>query len=229
MIITIDGPSGAGKGTLAARLAKQLGWHLLDSGALYRLTALAIIRQGIDIDSRKDINADTAVQLAQAAAELDVEFVTNEDGVTVLLQQQDVSQALRTEKTAAVASIVAAVPAVRQALLTRQRAFAQPPGLIADGRDMGTVVFPTAALKLYLTASAEQRAHRRVEQLKKQGLTANLPTILQEIEARDHRDTHRDVAPLLPADDAHEIDTSELDAEAVYQHAWTMIQQLQLT
>ncbi|HEY0635954.1 MAG TPA: (d)CMP kinase, partial [Gammaproteobacteria bacterium] len=180
-VITVDGPSGVGKGTLSQQLAHHLGWHFLDSGALYRLLGLAARRQGVD-------PAD-AVTLESLALKLDVRFLPSEQGeTTILLNNQDVTREIRTEQAGNDASRVAAVPAVRAALLQRQRDFRQPPGLVADGRDMGTTVFPDAPLKFFLTASAEVRAERRYKQLKEKGLDASLTTLLAEIAERDERD-----------------------------------------
>jgi cytidylate kinase len=220
VIITVDGPGGAGKGTLCQLLAAELDFALLDSGALYRLTALAADRQGADFDD--------AQALANVAAELDVRFDAGMpgQGVTTWLQGEQVGPELRTEKTGAQASIVAAVPAVRDALLQRQRDFAQSPGLVADGRDMGTVVFPAATVKVFLTAGAEERAMRRYLQLKDKGLlsenqlqgdgqSGTLARLLEEINLRDERDTNRTTSPLKPAEDAQVIDSTEMSIEQV--------------
>ncbi|MGB1905800.1 MAG: (d)CMP kinase, partial [Spongiibacter sp.] len=187
-VVTIDGPSGSGKGTLCQMLALKLGWHLLDSGALYRLTGMAADRHGVSLE-------DEAAVAALASA-LDVEFLPGEQGQPsrVILEGDDVSGELRTETTGNLASRVAVLPAVRQALLQRQRDFACAPGLIADGRDMGTVVFPEAPVKVYLTASAEERAQRRYKQLKEKGNDVNLATLLEEIQLRDRRDSEREHA-----------------------------------
>lgn len=205
-VLTIDGPSGSGKGTIARLLAKRLGWHMLDSGALYRLTGLAARRRGIDLSE--------AEAVARVAAELDVRFEGDEE-TRVLLEGEDVTLAIRSEEAGADASQVAAHPAVREALLERQRRFAQPPGLVADGRDMGTVVFPDAMVKIYLDASAEVRGERRYKQLKDKGLDANLSQIIEDIRQRDQRDMQRPVAPLKPAEDAYVIDSSHLTVEQV--------------
>ncbi len=202
-VITLDGPSGSGKGTVGRALAERLGWHFLDSGALYRVLGLAALRRGVSLDDE--------AALARLAEGLEVEFA----GGRVLLAGEDVSGAIRSEEAGAAASKVAALPGVRQALLARQRAFRRPPGLVADGRDMGTVVFPDAPLKVFLDASAEERARRRHAQLKAQGVDVNLEQILTDIRARDRRDRERPVAPLRPAEDAVVIDTTELAPEAV--------------
>jgi len=209
-VIAIDGPSGSGKGTLCQSLARHLGWHLLDSGALYRLVGMAADKHGCAFDDEAAI--------AELAANLDVEFVPGAAGepTRVLLEGEDVSADLRTEITGMLASKVAVLPAVRSALLGRQRDFAKAPGLVADGRDMGTVVFTTAPVKIFLTASAEERAERRYNQLKSQGDDVNLATLLGEIRARDKRDSERELAPLKPADDAVQIDSSGLGVEEVF-------------
>jgi cytidylate kinase len=207
-VIAIDGPSGSGKGTVCRIIAERLGWHLLDSGALYRLTALAGAARGLD-------PADEPAH-ARLAAALDVRFEVDErGGERVLLDGRDVTQQLRAETTGNMASVVAAMPSVRAALLGRQRAFAAPPGLVADGRDMGTVVFPAAGLKVFLTASAEERARRRYNQLKEKGLAANLAGLSQEILERDRRDSARSVAPLRPATDAVVIDSTGITVDDV--------------
>jgi cytidylate kinase len=207
-VIAIDGPSGSGKGTISQRLAEQLGWHLLDSGALYRLTALAARQAGVDLQ-------DSAA-LADIARELAVDFrIEPGEGVNPYLQGKNVSSLLRTEEGGRDASIVAAIPAVREALLGRQRAFRRSPGLVADGRDMGTVVFPDAELKIFLTASPESRAERRHKQLNHKGIGANLAGLLQDIVARDERDRTRVASPLKPAEDAVVLDTTELGIEQV--------------
>ena len=213
-IITVDGPSGVGKGTLCQWLATRLGWHLLDSGALYRLTALAALDRNLSLEDESSV--------AAVAASLDVEFVAAEDdgALRVILDGVEVGAALRGEAIGNAASRVAALPAVRAALLQRQRDFRRHPGLIADGRDMGTVVFPDAELKLFLTASAEARARRRHKQLSEQGLDANLEHLQNEIAERDARDTQRAAAPLRPAADAEVLDTTGLSVAEVC--AWAL-------
>ncbi len=213
-IVTIDGPAGSGKGTIAQAVAEKLGWHILDSGVLYRLVALAALRQGLDLDaSETDTDANT---LSAIARHLDVLFKPCKDGtVDVYLEGKNVSKAIRTEECACAASRVAADKAVRRALLQRQRDFQEAPGLVADGRDMGTVVFPDAGVKIYLTASPEIRALRRQNQLKQQEIDANLRGLIRDIEARDKRDSTRKVAPLIPADDAMIIDTGTLSIDEV--------------
>lgn len=211
-IITIDGPSGVGKGTISRWLARTLGWAWLDSGALYRLVAYQAQQYQID--------PTDAVRLAQAAAALAVVFGIEEgDEPSVTLDGQVVTRAIRTEECGVLASKISAHPEVRQALLEKQRAFLSPQGLVADGRDMGTVVFTEAPVKIFLQARADVRALRRQHQLQKQGLNVNIAALLQEIEARDERDRTRAVAPLIPAKDALIIDTSDLTIEQVCQTA----------
>ena len=210
-VICIDGPSGSGKGTLCQMLALELGWHLLDSGALYRLVGMAADKRKLDFDDEAAV--------AALAADLDVAFLPGQQGEPsrVMLDGVDVSGELRTEITGMLASRVAVLPAVREALLQRQRDFAQLPGLVADGRDMGTVVFPDAPLKVFLTASAEERARRRFMQLKEKGDSVNLAALLEEIRARDKRDSERQHAPLKAADDALLIDSSDLGIQDVFE------------
>ena len=210
-IITIDGPSGSGKGTLAAKLAAYYQFHLLDSGALYRLLGLALHKQ--DLLDQLDTKLSQSVAIA---TQLNIQFVTQLDGTQVLLDGEDVTQTIRTERVGEYASKVAAVPELRTALLARQHAFAQAPGLVADGRDMATSIFPNAQAKIYLTASAESRAQRRVKQLQGMGLDAKISDILANIQARDKRDMERTVAPLKPAEDAYIIDSSELNIDEVF-------------
>ncbi|WP_312289762.1 (d)CMP kinase [Stutzerimonas nitrititolerans] len=208
-VVTIDGPSGSGKGTVAALLAAKLGWKFLDSGALYRLLAFAARNHGVDLTNEEALKV--------LAAHLDVQFDTagSGQGMRIVLEGEDVTEAIRNEVVGAGASQVAALPAVREALLQRQKAFREAPGLVADGRDMGTVVFPDATLKIFLTASAEERARRRYLQLKAKGDDVNLASLLDEIRARDERDTQRVVAPLKPADDAIQLDSTALSIEQV--------------
>ncbi|WP_221801212.1 (d)CMP kinase [Oceanobacter mangrovi] len=206
-VIAIDGPSGAGKGTVCARLAEQLNWHLLDSGALYRITGLAA--------SRKQIALDDEPAVAAVAASLDVRFAPTAEGVEVMLEGENVTTTIRTEDVGSLASQVAALPAVRDALLQRQRDFRAAPGLIADGRDMGTVVFTDAEVKVFLTASAEERGRRRHQQLLDKGINASLLALIEDIQARDERDSNRAVAPLRPAEDAQVIDSTELSIDEV--------------
>lgn len=211
MVVTLDGPSGAGKGTISYMLAKRLGWHLLDSGALYRLLALAGLRHGISLHDEQ--------ALAELARVLEVEFRPADDSPVceVILEGRDVSDDIRSETAGNNASIVAAYPAVRAGLLARQKAFQMPPGLIADGRDMGTVVFPDAAVKVFLTASAQERANRRYKQLKEKGFDVSLRGLCNEIKERDERDANRAVSPLKPAEGALLLDSTELSVEAVFE------------
>ena len=211
-VITVDGPSGVGKGTISHLLATHFSFHFLDSGALYRLTALAAQRHGVEYTDESAV--------AKIAATLDVSFLPNDSGeLKVILENQDVTNDIRTEIAGNNASKIAVLPAVREALLQRQRDFAQAPGLIADGRDMGTTVFPQADVKFFLTASAEVRAERRYKQLKEKGLDANLRGLIEEIQQRDERDRSRSASPLRPADDAITLDTSNKRIDEVFAEA----------
>lgn len=211
VVIAVDGPGGAGKGELTRRLSSALDFDLLDSGAIYRVLAFAARKAGLAL-----FDEDS---LCQEAAVLNLSFSVEDDGVHVLLGNEDVSSAIRTEECGANASKVAAIPAVRKALLQRQRDFRREPGLVADGRDMGTVVFPDAQVKIFLDASPEVRANRRVLQLEKAGKTADFATILKEIQDRDDRDRNRSVAPLKPASDALIIDSSDMSIDEVFNRA----------
>jgi len=207
-IITIDGPSGAGKGTAARLVAEQLGWHLLDSGAIYRVLAVATLHHQLSIDDEDP--------LIPIAAHLDVQFeITPEGEGKVILEGEDVSKSIRTEEVGAIASKIAAFPRVREALLRRQRAFKVSPGLVADGRDMGTVVFVDAPVKVFLTASAEERAQRRFNQLKENGFDVKIGRLLDDIRQRDERDQTRTVAPLIPAEGALIVDSTDLSIDEV--------------
>ncbi len=206
-VIAIDGPGGAGKGTICRLVAGQLGWHLLDSGLLYRITAYAaeVYNTGLN---------DSAA-VAKVARSLDVRFMDRPEGILVIFEGNDITDLIRTEKSGVAASIVAADPAVRAALIDRQQGFAQPPGLVADGRDMGSVVFPQAGLKIYLTASVEERARRRYKQLKDKGMDVSLPALSKDMEERDRRDSQRAVAPLRACEDARVLDSTQLDISVV--------------
>ncbi len=206
-VITIDGPSGAGKGTVSALLASRLGYLLLDSGAIYRVMAVA--------SQWHNISADDEPGLSPLAAVLDVSFEVKDGRNAIVLEGEDVTQQIRSEEIGVLASKIAALPAVREALLMRQRAFAESPGLVADGRDMGTVVFPHAHAKIFLTASAEERAKRRFNQLKEKGVDVNIVEILSDIKARDERDMNRAVAPLVAAEGALEVDSTTLSIDQV--------------
>ncbi|MDG1733041.1 MAG: (d)CMP kinase [Thalassotalea sp.] len=207
-LITIDGPSGAGKGTVAKIVAEQLGWNFLDSGAIYRVLAVATLHHNISIDEEEAI--------IPLASHLDVEFkIVGEGEPRVLLEGEDVTDNIRTEDVGIIASKVAAFPRVREALLRRQRAFKEAPGLLADGRDMGTVVFPDAPVKVFLTASAEERAQRRMNQLQQKGIDVNIGRLLDDIRQRDERDQNRKVAPLVPAQGALIVDSTELTVAQV--------------
>ncbi|MGS0681635.1 (d)CMP kinase [Shewanella sp. 125m-7] len=218
-VVTVDGPSGAGKGTISQLLAEKLGFKLLDSGAIYRVLALAAIHHNVELDNEES--------LTLLAAHLDVQFVTGKEGkgIKVVLEGEDVSTTIRSQECSNAASKVAAFPRVREALLRRQRAFAEAPGLIADGRDMGTIVFPATPAKLYLTATAEERAQRRYNQLQDKGFDVNIDQLLSEIKERDDRDMNRSVAPLVPAEGALIIDTTNINIEDVLDLALTHIHQ----
>ncbi len=220
-VLTIDGPSGSGKGTVGQILAQRLGWHFLDSGALYRALGVAAVQAGVSLDDKPT--------LARLASSMNIRFVPRTDGspAAVLLHGEEIGDQLRTEESGKLASIVAAIPEVRRALLQKQHSFRQPPGLVADGRDMGSTVFPDAILKVYLTASPEVRAERRYKQLIEKGFDVNLPRLLDEIRERDARDAGRAVSPLKPAEDACILDTSQLDISGVVERVHGLLQQRQ--
>jgi len=216
-VITIDGPSGSGKGTISQLLALRLGWHFLDSGALYRILALEAQNQGIPPAQE--------AKLEGLARGLEVVFRLNPNGeCRVLHNAREVDNELRTETCGSLASKIAALPGVRRGLLDRQRGFRRPPGLVADGRDMGTVVFPTARVKFFLTASAEERGKRRYNQLKEKGLSANLSDLIVDIERRDRRDSDRELSPLKPAPDAEMVDTTQLGVDEVLDKVLSVVQ-----
>jgi cytidylate kinase len=206
-VIAMDGPSGVGKGTICLRVASELGWNILDSGSLYRLVALAA--------SRLDVLNDVS-QLVEIAKKLEVNHLTDEGELKIFLKNEEVTDLIRSEEIGVVASKIAAIPELRQALLVRQKACARAPGLVADGRDMGTVVFPEAKLKIFFTASQDVRAKRRYKQLKDKGIDANLPQLVMELKQRDERDSSRSVSPLVAASDAVTIDTTSLNIEEVF-------------
>ena len=220
-VLTIDGPSGSGKGTVGQILAQRLGWHFLDSGALYRALGVAADRVRVDLGNQ--------AALARLAVDMDIHFTPGIDGdsVAVMLNGEEVGSVLRTEESGRRASILAAIPDVRRALLQKQHSFRQSPGLVADGRDMGSTVFPDALLKIYLTASPEVRAARRYKQLKEKGFDVNLRRLLDEIRERDARDAGREVSPLKPAHDACILDTSQLDISGVVEHVQGLLQERQ--
>jgi cytidylate kinase len=210
-VITVDGPSGSGKGTLAQRIAGTLGWHFLDSGAIYRVLGLMVERAGI--------SGENTDKITQMAKNMPLEF----DRDRILLGEEDVSAIIRTETIGNLASKVAAIPQVREALLAWQRNYAKAPGLVADGRDMGTVVFPGAEVKIFLMASAEERARRRYKQLKEKGLGVNLARLTEEIRERDERDSKRAVAPLVAAESAYMLDSTAMSIDEVYRRAMQVI------
>ena len=215
-VLTIDGPSGSGKGTISRLIAQRLGWHYLDSGALYRAVGVAAGWAAIDLDDH--------AALVRCTFDTRVDFRDDPSGeLRVLVNDLDATDELRTETAGAAASAIAAIPEVRAALKDRQRAFRQPPGLVADGRDMGTVIFPDAAYKVFLTASAEERAERRYKQLMEKGVSVTLSGLLREILARDARDAQRAVAPLRPADDAVRIDTTGLGIVTVVERVLALL------
>lgn len=217
-VLTIDGPSGSGKGTISRFVADRLGWHLLDSGALYRAVGYAAGMAGLDLSD--------AEAVTRSAETTRISFRDPKDGgeTRVIVNGLDATDDLRTETCGAAASAIAAIPGVRAALFDKQRGFRRLPGLVADGRDMGTVIFPDARFKVFLTASAEERARRRYKQLKEKGLGVKLATLLHEIEARDARDAARAVAPLRPAEDAISIDTTGMPVDAVVEAVLALVQ-----
>ncbi len=213
-VITVDGPSGSGKGTLAQRIAETLGWQFLDSGAIYRVLGLMVERAGIGGE-----NVDKVTEMAK---DMPLSF----DRDRVLLADEDVSAIIRTETVGNLASKVAAIPQVREALLAWQRDYAKAPGLVADGRDMGTVVFPRAEVKIFLAASAEERALRRYKQLKEKGLGVNLARLTEEIRERDERDSNRAVAPLIAAESAYMLDSTAMTVDEVYRQAMRKVHEI---
>lgn len=214
-VITIDGASGVGKGTLAFRIAQYLGYQLLDSGAIYRALALYAISKQVDLEDEAVVN--------ELAKTLPLRFEKIKNNINIFIDEQDVTQELRLETTGNKASVVAKHPSVRASLIERQRHYVKPPGLVADGRDMGTTIFPDATFKFFLKASAEIRAKRRYQQLLDQGFSAKMSNVIEEIKARDHRDQTRSTSPLIPAIDAVVIDTSDLDADQVFEKVCTYL------
>jgi cytidylate kinase len=213
-VLTLDGPSGVGKGTICLRVAGELGWHILDSGSLYRLTALT---------AKRNSSLKNTQQLIEIAGNLDISYTAENERLKISLGAEDVTEAIRAEDVGVMASRIAAIPELREALLDRQKAFATAPGLVADGRDMGSVVFPHAELKIFLTASPEERAKRRYKQLKDKGIDANLPELVIELEERDRRDSTREVSPLVAAEDAVTIDTTDLGIEEVFSEVMHLV------
>ncbi len=221
-VIAIDGPSGSGKGTVTTLLAAKLGWHLLDSGALYRLVGLAVLKMKLEISDEE--------QLAALSRDFDIHFEPRRSGVTrISLNGEDVSDQIRVEEVGIMASRIAAIGPLRKALRARQRAFRKLPGLVADGRDMGTIIFPDAVLKIFLTASVEERAQRRYKQLKTKGESVNLPRLFREIEERDNRDRNRPIAPLVPAEDAVFLDSTGLSIERVLAEILILVAERDIT
>lgn len=220
-VICLDGPSGVGKGTICLAIARYLGWNILDSGSLYRITALQVSRQF----PNDEVNSIKESQIIEIANNLTIKYLEENAELSILLDEENITQLIRNEEIGAIASQVAAIPAVRDALLERQRSFLKMPGLIADGRDMGTVVFPDSILKIYLTASAEERAKRRHKQLKDKGIDVNLPSLVEELRIRDERDMNRKAAPLKPAEDAIVIDTTNLDIQQVTDEVIKLVNQ----
>ncbi len=211
-VLALDGPSGVGKGAICLRVAAELGWHILDSGSLYRLTALS---------AKRNSSLNNTLQLIEIAKKLDVKFSAESDHLRISFGGEEVTDAIRVEEVGVMASKIAAIPELREALLDRQKAFAKPPGLVADGRDMGSIVFPRAELKIFLTASPEERAKRRYKQLKDKGIDANLPELVIELQERDRRDSTRATSPLVAAEDAVIIDTTNMSIEEVFSEVMT--------
>lgn len=218
-VITIDGPSGTGKGTIARKLAQRLGWHMLDSGVLYRVLGLAAIKHQVGLDN--------APALEVLAAHLDLQFQFDDKDLEpkIILEGENVADKIRTEEISQAASKVSALAGVRKALIERQRAFRELPGLVTDGRDMGTVIFPDAPLKIFLTAGAEERAKRRYKQLKEKGIDANMRDVLKDLTERDERDRNRTIAPLKPAEDAFIVDTTHLSVDAALQVVMKLVEE----
>lgn len=220
-VICLDGPGGVGKGTICLAVAERLGWHILDSGSLYRITALQLSRS----TSRFNVNSLKESDLIDLINNLSINYTQKDGELVILLAGEDITQLIRNEEIGAKASQVAAIPVVREALLARQKDFLQAPGLVADGRDMGTVVFPDSVLKIYLTASPEERAKRRYKQLKDKGIDVNLASLVEELNLRDERDMNRKTAPLKPASDAIVIDTTPLNIKQVTIKVMSLVDQ----